>query len=124
MVLKAVMEDEPFPYLGIQLAADDHASKIKSVVVDSPAALAGINAGDELLAIDSIRVGNKQLNERLKDYRAGDMMHITVFQQDELRTFPVTVIDAQPSRYEVKKIDHPSEAQQQNLHGWLAPRSL
>ena len=122
--LNAVMEDEPTPYLGIQLAVGEHLSKVKSVFVDSPAWLAGIGAGDELLAIDGIRVKAKQLNERLKDYRAGDMMHITVFQQDELRTFPVTVTDAQPSRYEVKKIDNPSEEQQQNLQAWLTPQSL
>jgi len=41
------------------------------------------------LAIDDIPA-TAQLSDRLKDYQPGDTIQLTVFHQDELRTYPVT----------------------------------
>ena len=92
---------------------------IKFVESQSPAQIAGIDAEDELLAIDGIRVGAEQLNERLKDYRAGDMIQVTVFHQDELRNLPVQLAIPTPSRYEVVRVPNPSNAQKQNFAAWI-----
>jgi predicted metalloprotease with PDZ domain len=92
---------------------------IKFVAVDSPAGLAGIDAGDELLAIDGLKVTAEQLDERLKDRQANDIIQVTVFHQDELKTLTVQLAEPQPSRYEVVEIENPSQLQQQNLAGWL-----
>ena len=64
---------------------------IKFVEAESPAGLAGIDAEDELLALDGIRVTSEQLKERLKDYQSGDIIQVTVFHQDQLVTLPVTL---------------------------------
>ena len=118
--LNGVTEEEPFPDLGIKAQSENGKDTIKFVEAASPAELAGIDAGDELLAIDGVRVSTDQLNERLKDYRAGDMIQVTVFHQDQLRTLTVKLRDPQPSRYEVVRIENPSHRQKQNLSGWLA----
>ena len=44
---------------------------------------------------------------------------MTVFHQDELKTFSVTLGKPQPSRYEVVEMENPSLLQQENLRGWL-----
>jgi predicted metalloprotease with PDZ domain len=120
--LKPILEDESFPYLGIRVQAENGKEKIKFVEADSPAELAGIEAEDELLAIDGMRVTAEQLNERLKDYQANDIIKITVFHQDELRTLSVQLTSPQPSRYEVVQIENPSETQKQNFSAWLEMR--
>jgi predicted metalloprotease with PDZ domain len=117
--LKSVFEDEPSPYLGMRVIAENGKQLIKFVEANSPAGLAGIDADDELLAIDGLRVSADQLNERLKDYRVGDIIQVTVFHQDELRTLAVKLASPQPSRYEIVRIENPSEIQKQNLTGWL-----
>jgi predicted metalloprotease with PDZ domain len=117
--LKPINEDETFPYLGIKVQSENNKEIIKFVEIESPAAIAGIDAEDELLAIDGIRITADQLNERLKDYQTGDMMQITVFHQDELRTLSVQLAPPQPNRYEVVTITDPSKRQQQNLTKWL-----
>ncbi|MGK7945845.1 MAG: M61 family metallopeptidase [Microcystaceae cyanobacterium] len=119
LTLKPIHEAETFPYLGVKVQKENNKEMIKFVEIESPAAIAGIDAGDELLAINGIRVSAEQLNERLKDYQTGDMMQITVFHQDELRTLSVQLAPPQPSRYEIVTLADPSEYQQQNLTKWL-----
>lgn len=87
----------------------------------SPCQKAGINADDELLAIDGLRVTAEQLNERLKDYRAGDIIQITVFHLDELRTLAVPLATPQTIRYEIIRVENPSNSQKQNFSAWVNP---
>lgn len=117
--LKTVIEEEAIPHLGIKVLLENGKEIIKFVESQSPAQIAGIDAEDELLAIDGIRVGAEQLNERLKDYRAGDMIQVTVFHQDELRNLPVQLAIPTPSRYEVVRVPNPSNAQKQNFAAWI-----
>ena len=79
---------------------------------------AGIDAGDELLAIDGIRVGN-QLNERLKNYRVNDSLEVTVFHQDELRTYAVTLAVPVSGKYQLQVVENPSAMEMENFAGWL-----
>ncbi len=117
--LKRVMEEEPFPYLGMRVKAENGKGAIEFVEAGSPASLAGIDAGDELLAIDGMRVKAEQLNDRLRDYQTGDIIQVTVFHQDELKTLALKLAAPQPSRYEVVQIEHPTDTQKQNFSGWL-----
>ena len=119
LTLKAIVEDESTPHLGIKVQSENSKQVIKFVEANSPTAIAGIDPGDELLAIDGIRVTSESLNERLKNYQVGSTIQITVFHQDELKTLPVQLGEPQPSKYEIKIIDNPSNIQRQNLSGWL-----
>jgi predicted metalloprotease with PDZ domain len=117
--LKTVMEEEPVPHLGIKVQSEQGKEIIKFVEANSPAAIAGIDADDELLALNGIRITSQQLSDRLKDYQVGDIIQVTVFHQDELKTVTVTLAQPQPSRYEIVRIEYASDTQQQNLSGWL-----
>jgi predicted metalloprotease with PDZ domain len=117
--LKPIVEEGGVPYLGIRVQSENNKEIIKFVEKGSPASWEGIDPDDELLAINEIRVTADQLNERLKDYQTGDIISITVFHQDELKTLSVTLGTPQPSRYDVIQIENPSTLQQQNLIGWI-----
>ncbi len=112
-------EEEPIPLLGVRVQTENGKEVIKFVASGTPAYLSGIDAGDELLAIDGLRVTALQLSDRLKDYQPGDTIQIAVFHQDELRTYPVTLAPASPDRYQVIAVEHPSPTQQQNFTGYL-----
>ena len=118
LYLKTV-ESKNTPYLGIKVQSENNQETISFVAAQSPAAIAGIDAQDELLAIDGIRADAKNLNERLNDYQANDKIQVTVFHNDELKTLSVTLAPPQPSRYEIAIQDNLSDIQQQNLTGWL-----
>ncbi len=112
-------DEEPVPYLGMTVKTQNGHESITFVEAGSPAAVAGVDVGDELLAIDGLRVTAEQFSDRLKDYKAGDIIEVSVFHQDELRSLPVTLGAPQPSRYQIVPVENPSKAQKQNYAGWL-----
>lgn len=107
------------PFLGVTVKSENGRELIKFVESNSPAQKAGIDADDELLAINGLRVKADQLTDRLKDFRPGDTIHLSVFHQDELCTYGVTLAEPHPTSYQIVKVEQASETQKQNLEGWL-----
>ncbi|MGE5660467.1 MAG: M61 family metallopeptidase [Actinomycetota bacterium] len=105
--------------LGLTAHLEHGREFVKFVEAGGPAQRAGIEAGDELLAIDGFRVTAEQLSERLKDYQPGDAIAVTVFHQDELRTCQVTLASPYPTHYQIVPVEQPTPSQQQNFAGWL-----
>jgi predicted metalloprotease with PDZ domain len=103
----------------VNVKAEQGKEVIQFVEANSPAGIAGVDAGDELLAMDGLRVTADQLSDRLKDYNVGDTVKLSVFHQDELRTLPVTLGTPRPSRYQIVPVENPTQAQKQNFAGWL-----
>lgn len=113
------IEEDPLPYLGITCKTEAGRDMVKSVEFGSPAQIAGIDAGDELVAIDGFRVTSEQLSDRLKDYNPSDTIQLTVFHQDALYTTPVTLASPRPNRYQVISVAKASKTQKELLKGWL-----
>lgn len=111
--------NDSLPFLGIRAATQNGKTTIEFVEAESPAQNAGIDAGDELLAFDGIRVNAEQFDERLADYRSGDTLMVGIFHQDELRTLPVTLAPPRPNRYRLVPVAQPTAIQAENFEGWL-----
>ena len=111
-------QDSP-PYLGITAKADNGRSTIKSVTMGSPAQLAGIWAGDELVAIAGYKVTANTLNERLKSYHPGQTVTVTVFQREELKTVSVTLADPLPEKHSLVPLPDVTGEQRQRCIDWL-----
>ncbi|MCC5631261.1 M61 family metallopeptidase [Nostoc sphaeroides CHAB 2801] len=117
--LQLVADQQEEPYLGVRINTENGREIIKFVETGSPAQMGGIDAGDELLAIDGIKVTGNSLSDRLKDYQPNDKIEVAVFHQDELRTYSIILASPHPTRYQVKPVEHPNSTQQQNFAGWL-----
>ncbi|MBW4490015.1 MAG: M61 family metallopeptidase [Trichocoleus desertorum ATA4-8-CV12] len=111
-------DDQP-PFLGLTVKTENSRETIKFVETGSPAHQAGIDAGDELLAINGFRISADQLSDRLKDFQPGQTVEISHFHQDELRSSAVTLAKPRPTRYQLVVVDDPSPAQEQNFASWL-----
>ncbi len=111
--------DNSLPFLGITLKSEYGRDLIKFVESSSPAQQVGMDAGDELLAINGIRVNADQFHDRLRDYQPGDMVQVAFFHHDELRLCVVTLAKSAPTRYQVVPVDRPSRKQEQHFQGWL-----
>lgn len=111
--------EQTMPYLGMIVKTEGGHEMIKFVEIGSPAQLAGIDPGDELLAIDGVRVSAEHLSDRLRDYQTGTILKITLFHGDLLRTILLTLAPPRPQHYQVSPIENPSPTQSQNFYGWL-----
>lgn len=117
--LRLKRENNRWPHLGMNVVTENGHEIIKFVEAEGPAQLAGLDAGDELLAIDGFRVSADRLSDRLKDYQPGDLIEVTVFHQDELSTHQVTLAAPGPSSYQVVPVKKPTPKQEENFTGWL-----
>lgn len=117
--LEADSEEEQSPYTGLTVKLQNGKQNIQFVEIGSPAQIAGVDAGDELLAIDGIRVNAEQFCDRLKDYKVGDTIQLTVFHQDELRSLPITLAEPKPNSYKIVSLENPDQVQEENFKGWL-----
>ncbi|WP_373542246.1 M61 family metallopeptidase [Chamaesiphon sp.] len=115
--LKPVERD--IPYLGIDVKTEHGREIIKSVASNSPAQLAGIDPGNELLAIDGFKISADKLAERLSAYQVGQQINITIFHADRLVTLPVTLAAPQPQQYHLRTVEYPSDRQHQLFKAWL-----
>ncbi len=107
------------PYLGVRTAMEQGRLILKSVANDSPAELAGLDAGDELLAIDGLRVTADQLNDRLQASQAGDVLEFTLFHQDELLQTLVKLAEPEATQFTIAPVSDPTPQQQHLFEGWL-----
>ncbi|MDE5093193.1 MAG: M61 family metallopeptidase [Trichodesmium sp. St11_bin5] len=117
--LQLKKEDNEWPDWGMNVVSENNKEIIKFVENNGPAQLAGINAGDQLLAINGFRVNADKLGYRLKDYQPGDILEVTVFHQDELITHQITLAHPSPSRYQLVPVKNPTATQEKNFVGWL-----
>ncbi|MEX0271911.1 M61 family metallopeptidase [Leptolyngbyaceae cyanobacterium UHCC 1019] len=111
--------DDSLPVLGFTLKTEQGRDVIKFVESGSPAQQVGIDAGDELLAINGIRISADQLSDRLRDHQPGDSLQVTWFHQDELRQAALTLSAPRPTRFQLIPCDRPTRKQEQLFHGWL-----
>ena len=78
------------PSLGARLQRQGDGWLLAQVPPRGAAHLAGLSAGDQVVAIDGLRVGAAGAEALLARYRPGDSVMVHVFRRDELRAFPVS----------------------------------
>ncbi|CAN1209736.1 M61 family metallopeptidase [Tumidithrix helvetica PCC 7403] len=117
--VQAFATTEQLPYLGLTLKGANGVQSIKTVEANSPAYFAGISPGDELLAMNGIRVTAENLSDRLMDFAAGDRIELSLFQQDRLVHTQLTLQPTVGDRCVLTPLSHPSSSQIENLNAWL-----
>src|SRR4030095_9321099 len=78
------------PWLGMTSRNDNGRLVITQVQRGSPADVAGLNVGDEILAIDEFRVRADRLENRLEQYKTGDKVSVLVARREQLVRIPMT----------------------------------
>ncbi|MCC7538903.1 MAG: PDZ domain-containing protein, partial [Deltaproteobacteria bacterium] len=77
-------EGAPSGALGLRVRAGLGSAGIAGVVRGSAAERAGIEAGDEIVAIDGIRVDESRIADRIRTRKPGDQVRLTFFRRERL----------------------------------------
>jgi len=117
--LRLQVEMDAEPDLGLTLKSEAGKTLIQTVAVGSPAEQAGLNPGDELLALNGLRVTAEKWSDRISAFPPGTAIQLSVFQQDQLYTGTAILGDPHPKRYQIVPVAAPTPAQQQAFQGWL-----
>lgn len=117
-VEQAPAPSRPDAPLGMRLAEQGGRTRVTHVLAGSPAYDAGVNAGDELLALDGLRVGAASLPERVAELAPGAGTALTVFRRDELCELRIEA-GAPAMELRLRPIENPSAGQAAALADWL-----
>jgi predicted metalloprotease with PDZ domain len=105
------------PFTGLTL----HPGKdtVKFVEAGSPAEMAGINVGDQLVAIEHVRITGDRWLAQLQDYRSGDSIQLQIFHEDILREVTIELAAPRATQYFVVPMAAPTPEQRQMFIGWM-----
>jgi predicted metalloprotease with PDZ domain len=112
-------EQEPAGHLGVDTKADGGRLLVSKVVRDGPAWRAGVQPGDEILAIDDRRVP-PELSAALARYRPGASVVLLVSRLNRLRRLPAVLGRKPVQAFELEVARDASSAQRAHLAAWLA----
>lgn len=110
-------------WLGIKTKVDTGRLVVSEVQRDTPAATAGINVDDEILAIDDYRVRADQWDRRLDQYPPTTKATLLVARRDQLMRVPVTFGQEPGNAWRLVQRVAPSAAQLGARAAWLSSRS-
>jgi len=91
---------------------------ITQVEKSSPAWQADLTTGDIIVAVDGLRMQDKDLKTRLKDFKPKDKVSITFFRRDELVTRTITLGEQSKDKLKVVPLKDANEEQKAFFKYW------
>jgi predicted metalloprotease with PDZ domain len=105
--------------LGIRTRPAGDRVLVVNTLAGLPAYEGGLNTGDELVAIDGLRVDAANSLERLSDLRAGQRVRLTFFRRERLTSLELTAAPKPFDRYSIAPMKEASSAQTALRVAWL-----
>jgi predicted metalloprotease with PDZ domain len=106
-------------FFGADVVQDGDRLMVRRVYAGSPAYDQGLNAGDEIVALDNARATRDFFNRRLEEKKPGDLINLTIFRFDELSTLLIKLGGRAEGTYSIKPLPNQTEAQKQVYRAWL-----
>ncbi|HEY2848065.1 MAG TPA: PDZ domain-containing protein, partial [Pyrinomonadaceae bacterium] len=106
-------------YFGADLVEDSGRLNVRSVPATTPAYDQGVNAGDQILAIDGYRASLAFLTSYLADKKPGDKVRLTVFRFDKMRDIEITLGSNDRKHYEFTPVAGLTDPQRKLYHDFF-----
>jgi predicted metalloprotease with PDZ domain len=106
-------------YFGADVAEEDDRLIVKRVYAGSPAYEQGLNAGDQIVALDNMRVTRDFFNARIAEKKPGDLVNLTIFRFDNLSSLLIRLGDKRELSYRIVPLPASTAVQKQVYANWL-----
>ncbi len=106
-------------YFGADVADEGDRLMVRRVYAGSPAYEQGLNAGDQIVALDNMRVTKDFFNARIAEKRPGDLVNLTIFRFDDLSTLLIKLGERREGTYRIVPLPNPTQAQTRVYRSWL-----
>jgi predicted metalloprotease with PDZ domain len=106
-------------YLGADVAQEQDRLIVRRVYAGSPAYEQGLNTGDQIIALDNMRVTRDFFNARLAEKKPGDLINVTIFRFDDLSTLLIKLGTRREGTYRIVPLPNATQAQKQLYAAWL-----
>ena len=105
-------------WIGLQTKQGTHGLVISSVEKNSPAWQAGLTIDDVIVAVDGLRMVEKDLVNRLKDFKAEQTIEFTYFRRDKLKTSKVKLSVIAKNKLKIITLAKVSNKQKAFFKAW------
>ncbi len=112
----------PAVWLGANLAVRAGKAIFASLSNGGPAECAGVAPGDELIAVDGLRVSVSSTDTRIRGFRAGDRSELSVFRGDKLLRLRLLWEEAPTDTCFLQVENDPDAVALTRRKNWLAPQ--
>jgi predicted metalloprotease with PDZ domain len=106
-------------YFGADFERQDDRLVVSRVYAGSPAYDQGLNAGDEIVALDNMRATRNFFNARLAEKKPGDLINLTIFRFDDLSTLLIKLGGRAEGTYSIAPLPNQTASQKQIYRSWL-----
>lgn len=113
-------DDDPAPgWLGVTFENADGRVKLTTVLDGGPARRAGLSPGDEIIAVDGVRVTHAEFPKVLARLSAGTPADLALFRRGWLTHLSVTPGAPPPETYVLAPVATATPLERQIYEGWL-----
>jgi len=106
-------------YFGADVAENEGRLIVRRVYAGSPAYEQGLNADDQIVALDNMRVTKESFNARMAEKKPGDLVNLTIFRFDDLSSLLIRLSDKRESNFRILPVLAPTALQKQIYADWL-----
>ena len=92
---------------------------VKKVYAGSPAYDQGLNTGDQIVALNNMRVTKEFFDARMAEKKPGDLINLTIFRFDDLSTILIKLGRTTEGTYRIAPLPNQTEAQKKTYKSWL-----
>nr|WP_160054025.1 PDZ domain-containing protein [Shewanella litoralis] len=92
---------------------------LATVAKNSPAWKAGLTAGDELLAVNDLKVTADAFAKRFDDFKPGDKVKLTVFSNDRLKEVSMVLGEQPKGELSIQALESVTTEQKAFFKAWL-----
>jgi predicted metalloprotease with PDZ domain len=92
---------------------------VRRVSAGSPAYDQGLNTGDQIVALNNMRVTKEFFDARMAEKKPGDLINLTIFRSDDLSTLLIKLGRTTEGAYRIVPAPTQSEAQKKVYKSWL-----
>ena len=107
------------PYLGAEIEESGGFVSVRNVRAGTPAYEQGLNAKDQIIALDGVRVNKELLETLVAAKRPGDVVHVTVFRDDNLRTLDIKLGGIVEASDRIVQLPSGNDQQKRIYESWL-----
>jgi predicted metalloprotease with PDZ domain len=112
----------PKAWLGMKASESGGQVQITAITPGSPAQAAGLNVGDELIALNQYRVSGGLWQTQLNQLGIGREIDLTIARRGEVRTLKATATVEPEANWNLKRVEPKSEGAEQydsRMANWL-----
>ncbi|MGL5470310.1 MAG: M61 family metallopeptidase [Shewanella sp.] len=107
------------PFTGMTLSSEHGSLVLSQVLRNGPAWQSGIVAGDEIIAINGLKVTAQGFDKRIKDFKVGDKVDVILFNNDKIKQVTLTLGEKQSGKLVLKGDVKATKQQKAFFKAWL-----